>query len=268
MSQSAPVEAGRLSETEARVIAALGDGQLGRPCYAYREVASTMDVAHQLARAGAAEGTCVWAERQTAGRGRAGRHWASPPGGLYLSVVLRPARAVAELPQLALVAGLAAVQAIHALTKLPARLRWPNDVLLNGKKVVGVLTEMTSEGAAGQYVVVGIGMNVQVSQKELPDEATSLSRWSEAPLDRPQMAAALLSRFELLYGHWSRSGFSAIHPGLVQWVGVFGKMVQIATAKDRFEGQVLDLDEAGRLLIRLDSGVVRAVDVGDVLLLT
>jgi BirA family biotin operon repressor/biotin-[acetyl-CoA-carboxylase] ligase len=129
---------------EQRIAQVVNGARLGTPCHAFAELPSTMDAAHQLAADGAPEGTCVWAEQQTGGRGRAGRTWSSPPGGLYLSLILRPAREVREIPQLALVAGLAVAQTIYEVTGLWTSLRWPNDVLLNEQKVAGILVEAST----------------------------------------------------------------------------------------------------------------------------
>ena len=279
--------------------------RLGKPCYAFHEIPSTMDVAHRLALQETSEGTCVWAERQTGGRGRAGRHWSSPPGGIYCSVVLRPTRSQQELPQLALVAGLATVQAIHDVTGLPAAIRWPNDVLLHGKKLAGILTEARSSSSTQHtahstrtYAVIGMGINVITDSRDLPEGTTALAHWTQKVpgtflhqvpgtfrrkvpgtfyrrnrtervqrVDRFALAAALFRRLEQAYQQWNADGFAAIRPLLLPWIGLFGQLVHITTTRERFEGQAMDIDETGRLLVRLDSGMVRAFDAGDVTLL-
>ena len=257
----------RVPEIEAQIASAVESIRLGRPCYAFDEIGSTMDAAHRFAADGAPEGTVIWSERQTAGRGRSGRLWVSPRGGLYLSIILRPSRDYTELPQLALLGGLAAAQAIHALTNLPARVRWPNDVLLQDQKLVGVLTELTTDRGGARYAVVGVGINVTIPADELPPGATTLSRWVAVAPDRVVLAAAWLRALDHAYLCWSAEGFAPLRTGLVQWSGVFGKIVHITTPKDRFGGQAMDIDEQGRLLVRLDSGMMRAVDMGEVALL-
>ena len=132
-----------------------------------------MEIAHELAADGAPEGTLVWAARQEQGRGRLGRVWASPEGGLYCSLILRPMRAPAEIPQLSLVAGLSTAEAIHEVTQLHPAIRWPNDLLLGGKKVAGILAEGQSHSLR-PAVVIGIGINVSTDPRELPETATSL----------------------------------------------------------------------------------------------
>ncbi len=246
---------------EARLRRTLNGGWLGQPCYAYRTISSTMDVAHDLARQGAAQGTCVWAETQTAGRGRSGRTWSSPPGGMYLSFILRPQRPVTQIPQLSLVAGLAVAQGIRHVTKLPMAIRWPNDVLFDGKKIAGILVE------ASTYAVVGIGMNVEMNPHKLPEGATALRDLVAPVPDRFQLAAALMRHFETLYLQWTAEGFAAIRPMLTEYVSLFGQLVHVTTAKDHVEGQAVDLDERGRLLVRLESGVIRPFESGEVMLL-
>jgi BirA family biotin operon repressor/biotin-[acetyl-CoA-carboxylase] ligase len=154
-----------------RICAAAGDVRwLAR-------VDSTQQVARDLARAGAAEGTAVVAEEQTAGRGRLGRPWHSPPGeNLYCSVVLRPPLAPGEVPQIALVAGIAVAAAVEEVTGRRPAIKWPNDVLLDGKKVAGILTEMESEIDRVHHVIAGIGVNLNTRRfpRELRDKASSL----------------------------------------------------------------------------------------------
>lgn len=255
---------------EQQLLQALNGARIGKPCYAFREVSSTMDVAQRLASESAPEGACVWAERQVSGRGREGRLWVSPQGGIYCSLILRPTRSVGELPQLALVTGLATVEAIQQLTGLSAAIRWPNDVLVAGKKVAGILAEASTQPTAGRTqisVVVGIGINVTTEPSDLPEGAASLAQWAKPVPDRVVFAGALFRQFERVYQQWTDEGFTAIRPALIRWSGLFGKLVHIRTPSGRFDGQATDLDEAGRLLVRLDSGLVRAFDVGDVTLL-
>ena len=274
---------------EQRLSHALDGLRLGKPCYAFQELTSTMDVAHQFASQDASEGTCVWAEKQTAGRGRAGRVWSSAPGGIYLSVILRPSRQVSELPQLSLVAGLAVAEAIQELTSLPAVIRWPNDVLFNGKKLAGILTEASTQhipaslshlpGRAAhstqQYAVAGIGINVTTDPQDLPDEATTLQEVSDTfsrtksvrHFERLELAPALFRHLEWVYQQWDREGFPAIRPAFLARLSLLGSLVHIRTPQEIFEGQAMDVDEEGRLLVRLESGVVRTFEVGEVTLL-
>src|SRR5262249_47625594 len=156
------------------------------------EVDSTQRLARDLARGGADEGTTVIAERQTAGRGRMGRQWHSPAGeNVYCSVVLRPPLAPGAVPCLALVVGLAVIDAVRAVAGLAAALKWPNDVLLEGRKVAGILTELDAEVERVHFVIAGIGVNVNVTDfpPELAHKATSLRLAGSLPVDRAAFTA-------------------------------------------------------------------------------
>ena len=243
-----------------------------------------MEVAHALAREGAPEGALVWAARQERGRGRLGRTWTSPEGGAYFSLILHPRRPAAETPQLSLVAGLSVAEAIRELTGLFVSIRWPNDVLINGLKVSGILIE-AKEGA----VIVGIGLNVTNDPRELPEGATSLvvalvaepagnasrrrperdpaGASREMPPDPYRLTGASCRRFGAWYEVWTKQGFAPIREALRPWIGLFGHPVHISAGSSRFEGTASDLDEGGRLLVRLDSGIMRAFEMGEVALL-
>ncbi len=275
------IETSRLSERdpalEARLAKALGKSLRGE-VRAFARAPSTMDVAHALATQGAVEGTLVWAQQQEQGRGRQGRTWESPEGGVYFSILVRPARAAAEIPQLALVAGLAAAEAVRECAMLSPRVRWPNDLLLNGKKLAGILTEaknglpaapnlgQTSAAQAGS-VVIGIGINVTTKPSDLPETATSLAAAGGKSLDPFQLTARLYRRFLRWYDVWGVEGFAPVREALRPQMALFGEVVHITAGNERFEGTASDLDEAGRLIVRLDSGLMRAFDMGEVTLL-
>ena len=236
--------------------------RMGWPRYTYASVGSTMDVAKRLAEKGAPEGTLVLAERQTAGRGRQRRPWDSPKGGLYLSLILRPTRPTPEVPQLSLVAGLAAAEAVQEASGLSPCVKWPNDLLLRERKVAGLLVE-TSNGA----VVLGIGINVTTPTRLLPEAATSLvaEGWTRA--NPRTLAAALCRHLGAWYDICSSNSFAPIREALRPWMGHFGQRVSIASGSKRFEGTASDLDESGRLLVRLDTGILQAFEMGEVTLL-
>ena len=233
--------------------------RFGHPCYAFEEVTSTMDVAHQLVRQGTPEGTCVWTTRQRQGRGRFGRTWESPEGGAYFSVILKPARSAEEIPQLSLVAGLSAAEAIRELTRLSPSIRWPNDLLLEGQKVAGILIE-AKDGA----VVVGVGMNVTTQPTALPETATSLAACGAA-CDPYTLTAEACRRFEGWYDSWRTEGFAPIREALRPWLSHLGEVVRVTLGTTHpVEGQAVDVDETGRLLLRLESGAIRPCEVGEV----
>ncbi len=268
---------------EARLAKALGEILRGE-VRAFARVPSTMDVAHVLAAQGAAEGTLIWAQQQEQGRGRQGRAWKSPAGGAYFSIIVRPARTAAETPQLALVAGLAAAEAIRECVMLSPRVRWPNDLLLDGKKVVGILVEAKTNVQRSAdsvqrieeplnairstlYAVVGVGINVGTKPSDLPETATSLAAEGGKNLEPFHLTARLYRRFLRWYDVWSAEGFAPIREALRPQMALFGEIVHITAGNERFEGTASDLDEAGRLIVRLDSGMMRAFEMGEVTLL-
>ncbi len=232
------------------------------PVYALKQAASTMEEAHALAAEGAPEGTLVYAITQSQGRGRLGRVWESPKGGAYFSVILKPKRPAADIPQLSLVAGLAAAEGIRQLCRLYPNVRWPNDILVNDKKVAGILVENKSS-----IVVVGIGVNVKTKSSDLPDTATDLAHHVKNCPHPHQVAGALWRRLSKWYDIWSKEGFGPVREALRPWMSHFGQPVHITAGNTRFEATATDLDESGRLVVRLDSGMLRAFDMGEVALL-
>jgi len=232
-------------------------------------VDSTNLLAAQLARDGAPEGTVVLAERQTAGRGRLGRTWESPAGvNLYASVVLRPSVPPIEVPRLTLVAGIAVADAIVATAPLRPAIKWPNDVLLAGRKVAGVLTELEAEAERVRFVIVGIGVNLNAGASDFPpelaDKATSVALASGAPVDRAAFAGRLLGALDPLYEEFLRGGFVALRPRYDAYHCLPGRRVTI-DGRPPITGTVRGVDDEGALLVE-DGGVVRRVVSGEVTL--
>lgn len=248
-----------------------------------------MDVAHHIAADGAPEGTLIFATRQQQGRGRLGRRWESPEGGLYCSLLLRPQRSVTEIPQLSLVAGLGAAEAIREESHLSPSIRWPNDLLLDGLKVAGILVEASVQRTADSvqnYAIIGVGINVSTHSRQLPESATSLCEALRSsstlnatryPLDPIALTGCLCRHIRAWYDVWQADGFAPIRAALQPYFHMFGQLVRIANDQRLadsvqrigkiIEGQAVDVDEAGRLVVRLDSGLLRAFDMGEVTLL-
>lgn len=220
-----------------------------------------MDVAHALAAEGAPEGTLVWATRQEKGRGRLGRAWISPEGGVYLSLLLRPKRPAAETPQLSLVAGLSVAEAVRQTTSLMPSIRWPNDLIISERKLCGILVEAEKDA-----ILVGIGINVSTPVELLPPEATSILA-EGLPCDLFLLTAEICRRLQTWYAAWSAKGFAPVREALRPWIGGFGQPVKITTGNTEIEGIATDLDDSGRLLVRLDSGIISSFGVGEVTLL-
>ncbi|HEY5032065.1 MAG TPA: biotin--[acetyl-CoA-carboxylase] ligase [Actinomycetes bacterium] len=241
----------------------------GRPWRALDVVTTTGSTNADLARAaeeGEASGLVLVAEEQTEGRGRLGRTWSAPPrAGLMFSVLLRPSVPVARLGWLPLLAGLAAAEAVSRLAEVDVRLKWPNDLLVEDRKLAGVLAERVS-GEGGWAVVVGIGLNVTTLASELPVEtATSLAVEGAACTDRDPLLRAILRRLAVRYAAWDGPDGD---PGLADdyraRCATIGRHVRAELPGGaRVEGTAEGVDDGGRLVIRTQGGVER-VGAGDV----
>ncbi|MHB8730438.1 MAG: biotin--[acetyl-CoA-carboxylase] ligase [bacterium] len=246
-------------------------GAIGREIRWYDTLASTNELARREAGAGAAEGTVIVAERQTAGKGRLGRVWASPPGGLWLSIILRPQLPAAQTPLVGLAASAATAAAIEETTGLHARLKWPNDVLVDGRKAAGLLLEagpVRRGTPAPAWLVAGIGINVNVAPEDLPPRprypATSLAAALGRPADRGRLLRALLRRLNRDYDALRAHGAEGILAQYRARSETLGRTVQVSTASETIEGLAYDVDGMGALLLRTPGGVERRIVAGDV----
>ena len=216
---------------------------------------STMDEAQALARAGAPDGTVVVARRQSSARGRQGRAWVSPEGNLYVSVLLRPGLSAARMAELGFAVALAVADAVDAaLGDARAQLKWPNDVLVDGAKVAGILVELAQEGAA----VVGVGVNVVHHPESVPYPATSLQACGGA-VETEAVLAALLTALELRLTLWLTEGFALLRGAWLARGPAYGEMIRLRRGEAISEGCYLGLDTDGALLIRTDAGPQRVV---------
>ncbi len=233
------------------------------PVEHHESLDSTSDRLKGLARAGAPEGSVVLADTQTGGRGRHGRAWASPPGNLYVSVLLRPRAGC--LPVLPLAVGVAVSEGLDALG-VAARLKWPNDVMVMDRKLGGILAESSAAGSSIDWVVVGIGVNVQAPlPPELRDLAVSLVD-AGAPFARTEdVACAVLPRLGVWYHRLAESGAAAV---LDEWrlrsVPWWGEMVEAWSAESRVVGRAAGVDDQGGLVLELDDGSRTTLRSGEV----
>ncbi len=258
----------RLGELELRPL--LNTHDIGQVLHWFEEVGSTNDVAKRLADEGATHGEVVVAEAQTAGRGRRGRVWASPAGrNLTLSVVLRPDLPPSRAAELTLVASVALCQAVQQ-AGVQAGIKWPNDLLARGKKLAGILTELAADPDRVQWVVLGIGVNVNVRAEELPPElrgtATSLAMERGEPVPRALFAAAVLGALEEWLDRHAEEGFSPVREAWRAMSDTLGREVRVRAGDRDLEGVAEDVDEAGALLVRTRAGLERIL-AGDVELL-
>ena len=221
----------------------------------YDELVSTMDEAQALARSGAPDGTVVVARRQSAARGRQGRAWVSPEGNLHVSVLLRPGVPLARLTELGFAVALAVADAVDgALGAARAQLKWPNDVLVDGAKVAGILVELAQEGAA----IVGVGVNVAHSPEGVPYPATSLHACGGA-VDAEAVLLALLDALELRLRLWLTDGFALLRAAWLARGPAYGDTIRLRRGDQISAGCYLGLDTDGALLIRTEAGTQRVV---------
>jgi BirA family biotin operon repressor/biotin-[acetyl-CoA-carboxylase] ligase len=234
---------------------------IGRQARVLERVTSTNDAAWQEALAGAPEGTVIFAEEQTAGRGRMGRPWFSPPrSGLLFSVVLRPELDVRQSNLLTVVSAVAVAEALQEHPGLHARIRWPNDITVRDRKVAGILVEGRSL-ATGSAFVLGIGVNVRVRPREFPPEiretATSLAAETGTPPERNDLARGLLASLDRWYGNLRLGEYGHIARRWRRLSSTLGERVTLLESGREFRGRVLDLSLEDGLIVRLDEGVTR-----------
>ncbi|HEX4384446.1 MAG TPA: biotin--[acetyl-CoA-carboxylase] ligase [Myxococcales bacterium] len=253
--------------SEAQIAPLLASGEMGRRIHAYAGLSSTNDEAHLLAEAGALHGEVVIAEEQTKGRGRKGRSWLAPKGlGITMSVILRPALPPQRAPELTLVAAVAICEAARELGAVNARIKWPNDLECDGNKLCGLLTELRAESDRIRHAILGIGFNVGLTASDLPEEirATSLLIETGTRTPRPVVCASLLEHLEEWLSLHETEGFDAVRERWRELSGTLGRQVRVEAETGSFEGEALDLDDDGALLVRDSSGVVQRVVAADI----
>jgi BirA family biotin operon repressor/biotin-[acetyl-CoA-carboxylase] ligase len=226
----------------------------------FLEVSSTMDAARELAKNGAGEGTIVIAEAQTRGRGRLSREWISPAGGIYFTIVLRPRISPAYAPKINLMASVAVAATIRKLFELKAELKWPNDVLIEGRKVCGILAEMDAEMDAVNFVNIGIGINANNSIPQFERKVTSLKSELGREISRKELLSALLTEIE----QWQPLLMDA--DLLEEWKKLsvtLNKDVRILAPGEVIVGKAIDIDTTGSLIIKAKNGSVKKAMAGD-----
>ncbi len=254
----AAVEVSSLMETDV----------IGRDVRYMETIDSTNLYARRLGEDGAVEGVLVVADEQTAGKGRSGRHWTTPPGSaIAMSVLLRPRIAPERISMVTLVMGLAVAKAVRELYGLDALIKWPNDVVVNGKKICGILTEMSAELMAVNYIVIGVGINSNM--KEFPEEirttATSIALELGRDVSRARLIAEVMKHFETLYRSFlETSDLSGIMSDYNTILVNIGRRVRVLEPGNEYSAKALGIDRNGRLLVRTDEGTVRDVYAGEV----
>jgi BirA family biotin operon repressor/biotin-[acetyl-CoA-carboxylase] ligase len=241
--------------------------RMGREITVYKQTDSTSDLIDRLGLDGVEEGIVVFAESQTRGRGRRGRKWVSPAGqGLWFSVLLRPPWPPQAVTRITILSAVAVVEALREAAGLSADIKWPNDVLVNGCKLAGILTEMETDTDQVRFVTLGIGLNVHAGTfpPELQNVATSVEHATGQRIRRAELAVALLRGLDRLYAQALAGEFTPIARAWGEHSSTLGKRVVIVVGERRVEGQAMALDENGSLLVRTDNGRTEHIIGGDV----
>ena len=242
---------------------------LGKMIHYRESVESTQKIAHQLANEGAEEGTLVIAEEQVSGKGRLMRSWHSPKfSGIWMSLILRPKIPLHQAPQLTLLAAVAVAQAIEDVTELQPQIKWPNDLLINRRKVTGILTEMQAESDRIHSVIIGIGMNINQQKEDFPEDlqekASSLSIESGVKISRAKVIQRVLLRLEDLYTLYLQEGFMPIKLLWESYAISLGQILKASTVNDTIVGKALGITDAGVLLLEDNQGTIHSIYSADI----
>ena len=257
-----------LSEEELKSLLTGKTQWAGQEIYYFPDTDSTNIRAKELGEKGAPHGTLAVAGRQSAGRGRRGRGWESPPGSsIYMSILLRPQCLPSRAPMLTLVMAYSVAEALKKCTGQEIGIKWPNDIVLNGKKLVGILTEMSSEIDYINHVVIGVGINVNMDSfsEEIAKTATSLRIETGQVMKRSTLIAEIMKHFERDYDTFLRTGdLSGIREAYNSLLVNCGKEVRILGAKEPYQALALGINDGGELLVRRQDGSEEAVYAGEV----
>jgi len=233
------------------------------------EAGSTNEWAKHLAKLGANEGTITIADVQKSGRGRLGRKWISPQGGLWFSVIFRPKLTAKEATKLVFVAGLAVAETLIELYDLPVETKWPNDVLIHGRKVCGLLCEASTSGNSVDFVVVGLGLNANVRVREdlpkkLRETATSLEDELGRKVELEKLFHCLIQKLEMIYSLFLAKGFLPILGRWKKCAAFLGQKIVVTNSAEKLVGLAVNIDEEGMLFLKTEDGTIHKVLVGDV----
>ena len=243
--------------------------RLGKKIFFTQSVSSTNDWSKELATFGAQEGTVAIAQTQTAGRGRVDREWISPDGGLWFSLVLRPKIPAKNATALVFVAGLAVAETLRECYGLRVETKWPNDVLVNMRKICGILTEMKTTGEKINYVSIGIGLNAnldveKVFPAELKKTVTSLEKETGKKIRLEGLFRALMQKLETLYDLFLNEGSTAILLRWKKYASFLGCQVDAENESETLSGVAYDVNNDGALILKLTDGTIKEIHVGDI----
>lgn len=260
-------QSNKLSENE--IYLGLETEEIGRSVYFFESVTSTQKVAKEYAMNGAKHGTLIVADEQTEGRGRMVRKWYSPKGtGIWASFILRPDIQIQHAPQLTLLSAVAVVQAIKKVTHITPEIKWPNDILISGRKVCGILTELQAEEDRIQSVILGIGINVNQDENDFSAEiikkATSLKIELGKTVNRSSLIQSLCYYIEQLLHLYISEGFTPIKSLWETYAVSIGKRISARTVKGTFDGVALGINNEGVLLLKQDNGEIVEIISADI----
>jgi len=241
---------------------------IGRHIFAFKAVKSTNDLAAEMAESGQPEGTIVVADQQTKGRGRLGRQWHSPEGtGIYLSIILKPDFVTEMAPAVSIMTAVALADTLVKYNPGEVRIKWPNDVLIGGRKVAGILTELSAEREKINYIIIGVGINVNQAVGDFPEElrqlATSLRRSLKKKVRRVRLIQGFLVNFEKEYARYKRYRLKKSHFKVRKYSSLIGHEITLRSGKQEETGMAVDIDMDGRLVLERD-GVKSLVNAGEV----
>lgn len=253
--------------TKGEIAPLLKTSYIGQDIIYYEEIGSTNDELISLAKSGGKEGLVVLSDLQTKGKGRLQRSWFSTKGkNIYMSILIRPVLPPYMVPGITQVAALSVAAGLNMLKGLDFSIKWPNDIILNGKKVVGILTEMDGEIDSLNYIVIGIGINVNedIMPKDIKHKATSLKIEIGSEIERKIIVANILNEFEKNYELFKEKGIIHFIPKLKKHSALINKVVTISNPFKTFTGKVIDIDNEGYLIVEDENGEVQSIVGGDV----
>jgi len=248
----------------------LNPRRLGAKTHYFAELGSTNTRARELADAGASEGELVVADAQTEGRGRLGRRWESPARrNLYFSVILRPSLAPAHAAQITLMAAVALSETLDSFIAPTAEIKWPNDILVGGRKLAGILAEAVCSVDALEHVILGIGINVNYRREEMPEtiraRAISLADLTGSFVERENVLARLIHALDRCYGVLEQSGFDALRPRWDARFGLRDKLVRVEHLDRAIVGRARGIERDGALVLEDERGALHSIYAGDVI---
>lgn len=254
---------------ESEILLGLETKKIGHKVVHFDSVESTQPIAHQLAVEGTPDGTVIIAEEQTGGRGRMARSWYSPKQkGIWMSLIVRPLLPLEKAPQFTLIAAIALVRAIEEVTNLDVRIKWPNDILHMGRKVTGILTEVQGEADQINYLVIGIGVNVNQTRTDFPDQlrdtATSLFIEKGELISRKKLVQSILKFFEKYYTIYLEKGFVPLKIIWESYADRIGEIVTARTINGDIVGTALGITDEGVLIIQDHTGIKHHIYSADI----